>query len=39
MSGIDPNIMAQAPGVNPELIRKMNDDSLAGAQDGVVMRA
>ena len=39
MSGIDPNIMAQAPGVNPELIRKMNDDSLAGADDGVVMRA
>lgn len=39
MSGIDPNIMAQAPGVNPDLIRKMNDDRNAGPDDGIVMQA
>lgn len=38
MSGLDPNIMSQAPGVNGELIRKMNDDRMAGPNDGVVMR-
>lgn len=39
MSGIDPNLMAQAPGVNPALIRKMNDNSNASPQDGIVMQA
>lgn len=39
MSGIDPNVMAQAPGVNPALIRKMNDNSNASPQDGIVMQA
>ena len=39
MSGIDPNIMAQAPGVNQALMRKMNDDRNASPQDGIVMQA
>lgn len=39
MSGIDPNVMAQAPGVNPALIRKMNDNSNSSPQDGIVMQA